>query len=164
VAVGTFIATSVLFWGGGVQFSFHATIIYIVFFSIPLIIQASTIGALLIFQLTLARFRVRSYHVIRCGVYAGCFFIIAACMVDLLVIITCVSFVGVMRIPESIEAVVMLGMLVVFGLSYLAWWWSLRNAYRHYLKIDRAFGMIACSQIIAILVIIDVIVTIAMWR
>ncbi len=129
----------------------------IVIASLPLVIQLSTIGALLVFQQSLSRWRIRSYHVTRIGVYSAVGLYVGAGVILLFQLAFLVND-RLFVVPRSsdIWSVVSFVYFGFFVLTILHWWVSLWYAYRRYLKIRRAVAMLVASQIIAALVVINV--------
>lgn len=128
----------------------------VVALTLPLLLQTSTIGALLVFQQTLSRWRIRSYHVTRTAVYAGvglhlgmAFAVLAQMIVRLQGWVTTVP-------PNSpLWTVASAILMVVVVVAPLHWWASLWCAYRRYLKIRHCLAMLVASQVIAALVVIN---------
>lgn len=125
---------------------------------LPLMIQLATIAALLVFQQSLSRWRIRSYHVTRVCVYSAVGLYIGVGAMLFLCLAFLVNSRALFLVPRT-SAVLSLGLgvfVVVATLTLLHWWVSLWFAYRRYLKIRRAVAMLVASQIIASLVVINV--------
>lgn len=129
----------------------------VVILLLPLVIQLATIGALLVFQQSLSRWRIRSYHVTRVCVYSAVGLYIGMGVILLLWLAFLINSFQFLVPRTSILWSLAVGVFVmVMILTALHWWVSLWCAYRRYLKIRRAAAMLVASQIIAALVVINV--------
>lgn len=105
-----------------------------------------TLGALMVFQVSLRRARLRSSHVLRCVLYSGdvCFWCAAP-----LALVVLFAWAGQRWPPRSyldLPALVLPAVLLLW-MSYRLW-----TAYRLYLRFHHALATILASQAIVVLV------------
>ena len=116
---------------------------------------AGTFLALLVFRISMRRARIRPVHVARCLVYS----FDAALWATLLVVAAALAGMAAMTLlgtqgPRPLVAgIVVSAPYVLFVVVF----YRLTAAYRHYLRFDRPFLTVLASQVIAWLVIVNVV-------
>lgn len=116
----------------------------------------ATIVSLMVFQASMRRARIRLVHVARAVVYSYdvvLWMTGAMLLVALLKLTMNLYTVGLMEVASYGAAVILLGIF-----SYRLW-----AAYRYYLRFDRPIATVAASQLIALLLVANLVLGIIVW-
>jgi hypothetical protein len=104
-----------------------------------------TIASLLVFGISMRRWKVRAVHVMRCALYNQDIVLITAAPLGLLMILT--AFGASLVLPFNVELVV-IGIPLIVEAIFI---YRMTMAYKYYLKFDHPFLTILASQVIAAL-------------
>lgn len=112
--------------------------------------SALTFAALMIFQASMRRARVRPHHVLRCAIYSGSVVLPFAALLSVMIAL---EFFAGPPTSEARHRLVATGLLFLLPLLFAC---RLAVAYRHYMRFDHAVATAAATQVMLFLLALKV--------